>query len=71
MFILHYSFIFMLQPVDALWTIKCVLCGFSRYVLSDDGEWLVKELGISVERGEQNSVNLDDVRKIQRQVSYK
>lgn len=58
----------MLMLVDALWTIKCMLCwGVYRYILSEDGEWLVEELGISVERGEENSVSLDDVRKIQKQ----
>ncbi|KAM5171282.1 DNA polymerase subunit gamma-1 isoform 1-T3 [Mantella aurantiaca] len=41
--------------------------GLRRYVLSEDAEWLVQELGISVERGEENSVSLEDVRKIQKQ----
>ncbi|XP_068131310.1 DNA polymerase subunit gamma-1 [Hyperolius riggenbachi] len=44
--------------------------GVRRYILSEDAEWLVEELGISVERGVENSVSLDDVRKIQKQASF-
>ncbi|KAM3927414.1 DNA polymerase subunit gamma-1 isoform 2-T2 [Leptodactylus fuscus] len=43
--------------------------GVRRYILSEDAEWLVEQLGISVERGEENSVSLQDVRKIQKQAS--
>ncbi|KAG8440656.1 hypothetical protein GDO86_006413 [Hymenochirus boettgeri] len=41
--------------------------GIRRYVLSEEGEWLVEEIGISVERGPENSVSLKDVKKIQRE----
>ncbi|KAG9489148.1 hypothetical protein GDO78_005249 [Eleutherodactylus coqui] len=40
--------------------------GVRRYILSEDAEWLVEQLGITIERGEENSVSLQDVRKIQR-----
>ncbi|XP_072258819.1 DNA polymerase subunit gamma-1 [Pyxicephalus adspersus] len=45
--------------------------GVRRYILSEDAEWLVDELGISIERGEDNSVSLDDVRRIQKQASMR
>ncbi|KAM9311357.1 DNA polymerase subunit gamma-1 [Gastrophryne carolinensis] len=45
--------------------------GVRRYILSEDGEWLVEELGIPIERGVDNSVSLEDVRKIQKQASVK
>uniref|UniRef100_A0A670K2H7 DNA polymerase subunit gamma-1 n=1 Tax=Podarcis muralis TaxID=64176 RepID=A0A670K2H7_PODMU len=38
-----------------------------RCYLSEEGEWLVKELGIPVEREEDGSVSLEDVRKIKRE----
>ncbi|XP_040270090.1 DNA polymerase subunit gamma-1 [Bufo bufo] len=43
--------------------------GVRRYILSEDAEWLVEQLGIAVERGEENSVSLEDVRKIQKHAS--
>ncbi|CAJ0966516.1 unnamed protein product [Ranitomeya imitator] len=43
--------------------------GVRRYILSEDAEWLVEQLGISVERGEENSVSLQDVRNIQKYAS--
>uniref|UniRef100_A0A8C5MAS0 DNA polymerase subunit gamma-1 n=1 Tax=Leptobrachium leishanense TaxID=445787 RepID=A0A8C5MAS0_9ANUR len=45
--------------------------GIRRYILSEDGEWLVEELEIEVERGEANSVSLQDVRKIQKEASLR
>ncbi|XP_040198347.1 DNA polymerase subunit gamma-1 [Rana temporaria] len=45
--------------------------GVRRYILSEDAEWLVEKLGILVERGEEDSVSLDDVRKIQKQALMK
>ncbi|CAI5792756.1 DNA polymerase subunit gamma-1 isoform X1 [Podarcis lilfordi] len=41
--------------------------GIRRCYLSEEGEWLVKELGIPVEREEDGSVSLEDVRKIKRE----
>ncbi|XP_077452607.1 DNA polymerase subunit gamma-1 [Stigmatopora argus] len=43
--------------------------GLRRYQLSDDGEWLVTELGIDVEREEDGSVSLQELRKISRVAS--
>ncbi|XP_048418608.2 DNA polymerase subunit gamma-1 [Stegostoma tigrinum] len=43
--------------------------GIRRCVLSEDGEWLVKELGISVKRAENGTVSTADVRRIQREVA--
>ncbi|XP_069840767.1 DNA polymerase subunit gamma-1 [Dendropsophus ebraccatus] len=40
--------------------------GVRRYILTEDAEWLVEQLEISVERGEENSVSLEDVKNIQR-----
>ena len=37
---------------------------FVRYLLSEEGEWLVSELGIEVERGEDGSVSLQELRRI-------
>ncbi|KAM4749032.1 DNA polymerase subunit gamma-1 [Rhinophrynus dorsalis] len=45
--------------------------GIRRYILSEEGEWLMQELGILVERGKENSVSLQDVRKIQKEASAK
>ncbi|XP_063781860.1 DNA polymerase subunit gamma-1 isoform X1 [Pseudophryne corroboree] len=45
--------------------------GVRRYILSEDAEWLVEQLGIYVERGEDNSVSLQDLRKIQKHASVK
>ena len=42
-----------------------------RYRLSDEGEWLVKELDLPVERTEDGWVSLKDLRKIQREASKK
>ncbi|XP_057693196.1 DNA polymerase subunit gamma-1 isoform X2 [Corythoichthys intestinalis] len=43
--------------------------GLRRYKLSDEGEWLVTELGIEVEREEDGSVSLQELRKISRLAS--
>ncbi|KAM9375873.1 DNA polymerase subunit gamma-1 isoform 2-T3 [Pholidichthys leucotaenia] len=43
--------------------------GIRRYHLSDDGEWLVSELGIDVEREEDGSVSLQELRRISRMAS--
>ncbi|KAM6202157.1 DNA polymerase subunit gamma-1 isoform 2-T2 [Rhynchocyon petersi] len=45
--------------------------GLRRYRLSDEGEWLVRELGLSVDRTEDGWVSLQDLRKIQREASKK
>lgn len=37
-----------------------------RYQLSEEGEWLVAELGVEVERDEHGCVSLQDLRKINR-----
>ncbi|XP_042198873.1 DNA polymerase subunit gamma-1 [Callorhinchus milii] len=41
--------------------------GVRRYLLSDDGEWLVQELGIQVDRAEDGTVSAQDVRRIRRE----
>ncbi|XP_038670782.1 DNA polymerase subunit gamma-1 [Scyliorhinus canicula] len=43
--------------------------GIRRCVLSEDGEWLAKELSISVERAENGTVSTADARKIQREAA--
>uniref|UniRef100_A0A669DLD1 DNA polymerase subunit gamma-1 n=1 Tax=Oreochromis niloticus TaxID=8128 RepID=A0A669DLD1_ORENI len=43
--------------------------GIRRYHLSEDGEWLVNELGIDVEREEDGSVSLQELRRITRVAS--
>lgn len=43
--------------------------GIRRYHLSEEGEWLVKELDIEVERDENGSVSLQELRKITRLAS--
>ncbi|KAJ8393159.1 hypothetical protein AAFF_G00068420 [Aldrovandia affinis] len=40
--------------------------GIRRYQLSEDGEWLVKELQLEVERDEDGNVSLQEIRRIQR-----
>lgn len=45
--------------------------GLRRYRLSDEGEWLVRQLHIPVERTEDGCVSLQDLRKIQREASRK
>lgn len=42
-----------------------------RYRLSDEGEWLVRQLDLPVERTEDGWVSLQDLRKIQREASRK
>lgn len=42
-----------------------------RYRLSDEGEWLVRELHLPVDRTEDGWVSLQDLRKIQREASRK
>ncbi|XP_037688951.1 DNA polymerase subunit gamma-1 isoform X3 [Choloepus didactylus] len=43
--------------------------GLRRYRLSDEGEWLVRELDLPVDRTEDGLVSLQDLRKIQREAS--
>ncbi|XP_072134225.1 DNA polymerase subunit gamma-1 isoform X1 [Mobula birostris] len=43
--------------------------GVRRCVLSEAGKWLVKELGISVERAENGTVSSADAKKIQREAA--
>lgn len=43
--------------------------GIRRYHLSEEAEWLVNELGIEVEREENGSVTLQELRRISRLVS--
>ncbi|XP_041853123.1 DNA polymerase subunit gamma-1 isoform X2 [Melanotaenia boesemani] len=43
--------------------------GIRRYTLSEEGEWLVNELGIDVEREENGSLSLQELRKINQQCS--
>ncbi|XP_078007267.1 DNA polymerase subunit gamma-1 isoform X5 [Phascolarctos cinereus] len=43
--------------------------GLRQYQLSKDGEWLVEELGIQLDRTEDGWVSLQDLRKIQKEAS--
>ncbi|XP_029952394.1 DNA polymerase subunit gamma-1 [Salarias fasciatus] len=43
--------------------------GLRRYHLSEDGEWLVSELGIDVQREEDGSISLEELRRISRLAS--
>ncbi|XP_051690182.2 DNA polymerase subunit gamma-1 isoform X2 [Oryctolagus cuniculus] len=45
--------------------------GLRRYRLSEEGEWLVRQLDLSVDRTEDGWVSLQDLRKIQRAASRK
>ncbi|XP_029430530.1 DNA polymerase subunit gamma-1 isoform X2 [Rhinatrema bivittatum] len=45
--------------------------GIRRYCLSEEGEWLAEELGITLDRAEDGTVSLQDVRKIQREAAKK
>ncbi|XP_028814792.1 DNA polymerase subunit gamma-1 [Denticeps clupeoides] len=45
--------------------------GLRRYHLTDEGEWLVQELGLNVEREEDGSVSMQEVRRIQRAAGQK
>ncbi|XP_042554436.1 DNA polymerase subunit gamma-1 [Dipodomys spectabilis] len=45
--------------------------GLRRYRLSEEGEWLVRQLGLSVDRSEDGWISLQDLRKIQREASRK
>lgn len=42
---------------------------FVRYSLSEEGEWLVSELGIEVEREENGGISLQELRRISRLAS--
>ncbi|XP_075714294.1 DNA polymerase subunit gamma-1 [Rhinoderma darwinii] len=57
------------QAAEKAKQMYAVTKGVRRYILSEDAEWLVEQLAISVERGEENSVSLQDVRKIQKHAS--
>ncbi|KAE8618200.1 hypothetical protein XENTR_v10009308 [Xenopus tropicalis] len=59
------------QAAEKAKQMYAVTKGIRRYILSKEGEWLVEELGIPVERGEENSVSLQDLRKIQKEASAK
>lgn len=50
---------------------ECLCLCFVRYHLSEDGEWLVNELGIDVEREENGSVSLEELRRISRLASQR
>ncbi|NXD15849.1 DPOG1 polymerase, partial [Nothocercus nigrocapillus] len=41
--------------------------GIRRFHLSEDGEWLVKKLNLSVDRAEDGSVSAQDVQRVQRE----
>lgn len=43
----------------------------SRFHLSEEGEWLVKELELAVDRAEDGTVSAQDVQKIQREAMRK
>lgn len=43
----------------------------ARYYLSEDGEWLVNELDIDVEREEDGSVSLQELRRITKLASQR
>ncbi|KAL0968447.1 hypothetical protein UPYG_G00266960 [Umbra pygmaea] len=43
--------------------------GLRRYRLSDEGEWLVKELGVEVDRDQDGTVSLQELRRIARLAS--
>lgn len=44
---------------------------FVRYHLSEDGEWLVNELGIDVQREENGSISLQELRRISKLASQR
>lgn len=41
----------------------------SRFLLSEEGEWLVRELDLAVDRAEDGSVSLQDVQRLQREAT--
>nr|XP_033776955.1 DNA polymerase subunit gamma-1 isoform X2 [Geotrypetes seraphini] len=43
--------------------------GIRRYILSEEGEWLAEELGLPLDRAEDGTVSLQDVRTIQREAA--
>lgn len=42
-----------------------------RYHLSEEGEWLVKKLDVKVERAEDGTISLQDLRKISKLASQR
>ncbi|KAM6961340.1 DNA polymerase subunit gamma-1 [Aplochiton taeniatus] len=44
----------------------CLTKGIRRYCLTEDGEWLVNELGVEVEKDDNGTVSLQEVRGIAR-----
>lgn len=42
-----------------------------RYRLTDEGEWLVQQLALPINRTEDGWVSLQDLRKIQREATRK
>ncbi|NXC17228.1 DPOG1 polymerase, partial [Corythaeola cristata] len=45
--------------------------GIRRFRLSEEGEWLVRELGLAVDRAEDGSVSAQDVQRLQRETMKK
>ncbi|XP_065703240.2 DNA polymerase subunit gamma-1 isoform X1 [Patagioenas fasciata] len=43
--------------------------GVRRFLLSEEGEWLVRELDLAVDRAEDGSVSLQDVQRLQREAT--
>jgi len=41
----------------------------SRFHLSEEGEWLVRELELAVDRAEDGSVSAQDVQRLQREAT--
>ncbi|KAM5293323.1 DNA polymerase subunit gamma-1 [Ctenodactylus gundi] len=45
--------------------------GLRRYQLSEEGEWLVQQLGLTVDRTEDGWISLQDLRRVQREAARK
>ncbi|XP_061077488.1 DNA polymerase subunit gamma-1 [Conger conger] len=59
------------EAADKARHMYAVTKGIRRYQLSEDGEWLVKELNLKVTQEEDGSVSLQELRRIQRLASQK
>ncbi|XP_042712596.2 DNA polymerase subunit gamma-1 isoform X3 [Chrysemys picta bellii] len=57
------------QAAEKARQMYAVTKGIRRYHLSEEGEWLVRELGLLVERAEDGSVSWQDVRRIRRETT--
>ncbi|EMP35215.1 DNA polymerase subunit gamma-1 [Chelonia mydas] len=57
------------QAAEKARQMYAVTKGIRRYHLSEEGEWLVRELGLPVERAEDGSVSWQDVRRIRRETT--